>query len=214
MVDVKVEDTFTKLISDVANMQDAHRHHPAFDGNVRDVRDGSLWRNHPLSNAALLGGFIGWMFLLYIDEAELCCAIGAFRGKHKYMFGYWVCLNLSFQRRWKLHNIQLAFICHSWLFSHYGACAVISGCYFTTNREHLVLILDVTGKRNADGSWEDGNSFMASMERFADGVLIPEIHKTRKQYGALLLVLGDGKGLAEMVETKKSVSIITERICR
>ena len=55
---------------------------------------------------------------------------------------------------------------------------------------------------------------MASMERFANGVVIPELHPTQKQYGALLIALGDGKALAEMAETKKAVSRTTERICR
>ena len=55
---------------------------------------------------------------------------------------------------------------------------------------------------------------MASMERFSEGIVIPELHPTEKQYCALLIVIGDGKTLAEMQETKKSVSKITERICR
>ena len=127
MVDVSVEQSMGKMLSDPANLTDAYRQRGDFDGIVRDVSDGALWRDHPMGKAALLGGFVAWMFLLYIDEAELCCPIGPFRGNHKYMFGYWVLLNLSQQRRWKLGNIQLAFICHASLFSHYGACAVISG---------------------------------------------------------------------------------------
>ena len=55
---------------------------------------------------------------------------------------------------------------------------------------------------------------MASMERFSEGIVIPELHPTEKQYGALLIVIGDGKALAEMQETKKSVGKTTERICR
>ena len=132
MVDIKVEDAMGKLLTDPMNLGDANRHHPDFDGTVRDVRDGTLWRSHPLSMAATLAGFIPWFFLLYIDEAELCCPIGAHRLKQKYMFGYWVLLNLSFQHRWKLCNIQLAFICHADLFVHYGACAVISGHGFSS----------------------------------------------------------------------------------
>ena len=221
MVDIKVEAAFEKLLTNHVNLSDAHRHHPDFDGTVRDVRDGSLWRDHPLSAAAALGGFIGWMFLLYIDEAEMSCPIGAFRGKRKYMFGYWVLLNLSYQHRWKLCNIQLAFICLADLFSHYGACAVISGdissfaCpVFAVPHFSSFSFWLSAGKQNPDGTWVDDTSFMASMERFANGVIIPELHATQKQYGALLIVLGDGKALAEMAETKKAVSKVTERICR
>lgn len=68
--------------------------------------------------------------------------------------------------------------------------------------------------QNADGTWVNDTSFMASMERFAHGVVIPELHATELQYGALLIALGDAKALAEMVETKKAVSKTTERICR
>lgn len=174
MVDVKVESTFGKMLSDTANVQDANRHQPAFDGTVRDVRHGALWRNHPLSNAAMLGGFIGWMFLLYMDEAELCCPIGAFRGKHKYMFGYWVCLNLSFGQRWKLQNIQLAFICQADLFTLYGACAVISGTYQRSNEDHFTLIfvlLQVSKIQTAAGktlphlwpAWRDLQMVLSSL---------------------------------------------------
>ena len=127
MVDVKVEDALNKMMSNPTNLADASRHHPDFDGTVRDVRDGSLWREHPLAKAAALGGFVAFMFLLYIDEAELCCPIGPFSGNHKYMFGYWVLLNLSFRRRWRIGNIQLAFIVHADLFVQYGAAAIISG---------------------------------------------------------------------------------------
>ena len=55
---------------------------------------------------------------------------------------------------------------------------------------------------------------MASMERFCNGVVIKQIHETELQFGALLLAVGDGKALAELSETKKSVSKVTERICR
>jgi len=89
----------------------------------------------------------------------------------------------------------LAFICHGETFSHFGACAVISG------------------RQCPDGDWEDDTSFMASMQRFEDGVVIPALHKTKRQYGSLLLVIADGKARAQLLETKKAVSSTTERIC-
>ena len=54
---------------------------------------------------------------------------------------------------------------------------------------------------------------MASMQRFEDGVVIPALHKTKRQYGSLLLVIADGKARAQLLETKKAVSSTTERIC-
>ena len=76
------------------------------------------------------------------------------------------------------------------------------------------MLWSCTGGKNPDGTWADDTSFMASMEKFFQGVLIPQVHETELQYGALLLAIGDGKALAELLETKKSVGKATQRICR
>ena len=223
MIDVPVEGSFAKMMSDPANLTDAYRHRPDFDGVVRDVQDGTQWRNHPLHKAAVLGGFVAWMFLLYIDECELCCPIGAFRGNHKYMFGYWVLLNLSSHRRWRLSNIQLAFIVRGDLFAMYGACDIISGvliclsvCSISSliciTSHNLSLFVFLIGTKAPDGTWKSGTSFMASMHRFCNGIVIPGLDG--EQYGSLLIAIADGKGGAELMETKKAVSDKTERICR
>ena len=48
VVDTKLEKTFGNLMRDPNNVKDVNRQHPDFDGVVRDVRDGSLWRNQRL----------------------------------------------------------------------------------------------------------------------------------------------------------------------
>lgn len=130
VVYVPLKKSFEKLMGDHDNHVDATREHPPFDGTVRDVYDGSLWRTHPMQIAAVAAQTIVWMFMLYLDEVELCCPIGVFRGTHKYVFAYWVLLNLSAARRWKLHNVQVAFICTADTFVRHGAARIISGGMF------------------------------------------------------------------------------------
>jgi len=109
---------------------------------------------------------------------ELCCPIGQFRGKQKFLFGYWALLNLSPEHRCVLRNIQVAFIVHSDHVKTYGITAIVSGV------------------KDKHGAWVDDSSFGASMRRFASGVLLenlPEPHCSKKHYGALLQVASDGK---------------------
>ena len=189
----KVEELLQQMLSDEVLLSDCMRDHPPFDGVVRDVRDSVSWRCHPMADTVPNPFF----FLLYADGVELCCPIGQWRGKHKFIFGYWVLLNLSPEHRFTLLNIQLAFICHEETMEHFGPCAIISG------------------EQEQDGTWKDDTSFGASMRRFAKGLHLdlPEPYRSHVQYGALIQVAGDGLEKHTLLGSKKSVSIKTKRIC-
>lgn len=92
MIDVVLEEALEKLLSttELATMA-LQPYVSAIPGAYADIRDGSLYKSHAFVQAGTQNVFY---FLLYGDDVELNCPIGAFRGDKKFCFYYWTLVNL------------------------------------------------------------------------------------------------------------------------
>lgn len=73
------------------------------DGSVRDIKDGTLFREHELFRMHRKGQ----AFVLYADDFELLNPLGAVKGLRKLCCVYWVVANLGMEHRCQLDNVKV-----------------------------------------------------------------------------------------------------------
>jgi hypothetical protein len=112
---------------------------PSTDGKIRNVVDGSLWKNHDVFRSypdALI-------FQIYQDDIEVVNPLGSRTGVHKLTMIYWLCLNLPEHWRSDLRAISLLACAKSNHIKRFGFAPVLADFVDVINKlqspEGLVL---------------------------------------------------------------------------
>jgi hypothetical protein len=98
---VSVIDTLATIVNDLTFKQENHEE----DGYLRDVKDGLAYKENPFFQ----NNPDAFTLMFYSDALELCNPLGARKGVHKVVNGYFTVAELPKFLRAKTENIFLAF---------------------------------------------------------------------------------------------------------
>ena len=151
---------------------------------------------------------------IWFDSKNVFVPIGQARLKIEIDFLHGTWTNLSFANRQTVENTFLISMTLARTVKKYGPCAVVSGV------------------KERDGTWPNDHSCGGVARRAMNGihclpyhseacigpgcagVRLPNIDPANDAYAAVVQAFADGKGHADYILAKRSVSQTTERMCR
>jgi hypothetical protein len=105
IADIAIDEALERLLQNHETCEAAFRPHTHQQGLYTDIRDGYLFRTHPIFKNGSLTSFA---LMLYAGDFELLNPIGQRKGYHKVTVFYWQLVNLHPSVRVLQVNIQLA----------------------------------------------------------------------------------------------------------